>query len=81
VAILEHQGGKKNRELHVLWNTGFSEWADEEVVLEDNKAFLHANMVDAYWKDKPAGAERQKVVVEKTATTKKTKASTKRARR
>lgn len=74
VAIIEHCGGKKKCELHVLWNTGFSEWADEEVIMEDKQAFLKSDMVEEYWNQKPSSAKKTTpVTVEKTATTKKTK--------
>ena len=48
VAVL----GDCDKELHILWNNGYHEWATEELVLADKQSFVEENLLDVYWKGK-----------------------------
>ena len=46
VAILGH----REKQLHILWNNGYHEWALEKTVVADKQSFVEDDLLDAYWK-------------------------------
>ena len=46
VAVLGHRAAKQ---VHILWNNGYHEWATEKIVLADKQSFVKDDLLDAYW--------------------------------
>jgi hypothetical protein len=63
VAVLGHQ----KKQLHILWNNGYHEWAAERIVLAEKQSFVKDDLLDAYWQ----GQEKEPVKKSKIKKTKK----------
>jgi hypothetical protein len=45
VAVLGHRG----KQLHILWNNGYHEWATEKIILAEKQSFVKDDLLDVYW--------------------------------
>ncbi len=64
VAVLGHRAAKQ---VHILWNNGYHEWATERIVLAEKQSFVKDDLLDAYWQ----GQKKEPVKKSKMKKTKK----------
>ena len=49
VAVFGHREKNREKQLRILWNNGYHEWATEKSVVADKQSFVEEDLLDVYW--------------------------------